>query len=112
MPSEESDRILEQIAELVTPRIDESWEWARVDAQVDDDRADFVISYVASDGEPRQMQFELAIEIIPDLSDRFTELQSVTADEDRGPWFRCQYTAKRDGSFETAFSWDPPDWAS
>ena len=79
MTSEESANVLEQIAELVTPRIDESWEWARVVAQVDDERADFVISYSVAGENPKQMEIERAIEIIPDLSDRFSELQSVTA---------------------------------
>ena len=35
MTSEESDRTLEEIAEMVIPRIEESWEWTRVDVQVE-----------------------------------------------------------------------------
>ncbi len=112
MTSEETQKILEEIAELVTPRIEESWEWARVDAQVDDSRADFVISYQDADGNQKQMMIERAIEIIPDLSDSFARLEAATLDEKKGPWCRCRYIAHGDGRFETEFSWDPPDWAS
>ncbi len=112
MASEESQAILEEIAELITPRIEESWEWAKVDAQVDDERANFVISYLDTDGNTKQMEIERAIEIIPDLSDRFTQLQTATADESKGPWFHCQYTVHSDRRFETEFSWEPPEWAS
>ena len=112
MTSEESDRILEEIAEMVIPRIDGSWEWARVNGQVDDEQANFVISYLGADGETMQMEIERAIEIIPDLSDRFTRLQSVTADEKKGPWSRCEYTLHRNGNVATEFSWEPPDWVT
>lgn len=112
MTSEGSDGILEEIAELVTPRIGESWAWAKVDAQVDDTRADFVISYLDAEGNLKQLEIERAIEIIPDLSDRFTRLQSATVHEEKGPWFRCKYTVRSTGGFDTQFSWEPPDWVS
>ena len=112
MTSEGSDGILAEIADLVTPRIGESWQEASVAAQVDDERADFVISYLDADGASKQMGIERAIEIIPELSDAFTRLQQATIDEEKGPWFRCQYTAHSHGSFETEFSWEPPDWAT
>ena len=35
MTSDESGGILAEIADLVTPRIDEAWQWAKVEAQVD-----------------------------------------------------------------------------
>ncbi len=112
MAAEGSGRILAEIADMVTSRIAESWVSATVAAQVDDDRADFVISYLDSDGNSKQMDIEKAIEIIPDLSDRFTSLQEATADGEKGVWSRCQYTAHSDGRFDTEFSWEPPDWAS
>ncbi len=111
MASEGSDRILAEIADMVTSRIAESWESATVAAQIDDERSGFVISYLDSDGSSKQMDIEKAIEIIPDLSDRFTSLQQATADKEKGPWFRCQYTVHGDGSFDTEFSYEAPDWA-
>ena len=112
MTSAEPEGILEEIAELITPRIEESWQWVSVDAQVDDERANFVISYLDAGGNMQQMEIERAIEIIPELSDRFTRLQTATADDDKGPWFRCRYTANKDGSYDTEFSWQKPEWAS
>ena len=109
MTSEDMEAILEEIAELVTPRIEESWEWARVDAEVDDERANFVISYLDSEGNTKQMEIEHAIEIIPD---RFTQLQTVTADESKGPWLHCQYMVHSDRRCETEFSWEPPESVS
>ena len=64
-----------------------------------------------TDGAAKQMEIERAIEIIPDLSDRFSELQSLTGEQGDGPWSRCRYTVNRDGSFDTEFSRLPPDWA-
>ena len=111
MPSEESNSILEEIAALVVARVGENWAWAKVDAQIDDATADFVISFMDGEGNLNQMAIERAIEIIPELSDVFGRLQDSTADEEKGPWFRCQYTVHSHGGFETEFSWEPPDWA-
>ena len=110
MSSEESEGILAEIANLVTPRIAESWQRATVTVQIDDERADFVIAYEDADGNPKQLEIERAIEIIPELSDCFTSLQQATADGEKSPWSRCQYTAHSGGTFETDFSWEPPDW--
>ena len=58
------------------------------------------------------MEIERAIEVIPELSDRFTHLQSVTANKENGPWFRCRLTMQFNRVFETDYSWELPDWAS
>ena len=80
MTSEDRDRILEQIADLIIPRIEESWKWAKIDAQVDDERANFVISYLDSEGNLKQMEIERAIEY---LRERKVKVVLISDDDPR-----------------------------
>jgi hypothetical protein len=86
------------IGSLIASAIEEPWDDARVDAELDGIEITLIKTYLPKGGGKRR-----DIPFIPTLGECFYRLARLVSSEDKGLFKKCTFTLHSDGKYSTDF---------